>query len=119
MTAAQVRSFAEERRAEIRAKAAAIGIDEAYISRLVDCFYARVRTDETLGPIFEEAILDQWEPHLARMKAFWNSVALNAGEYSGRPVPVRVAAWTRTGARRSCWPRLASAAAARPDRPRT
>ena len=88
MTAAQLRSFAEERRAEIRAKAAAIGIDEAYISRLVDCFYARVRTDETLGPIFEEAILDQWEPHLARMKAFWNSVALNAGEYSGRPVPV-------------------------------
>jgi len=82
------RSFAEEKRAEIRANAAAIGIDEAYISRLVESFYARVRADGTLGPIFEDAIGDAWAPHLARMKAFWASVALNAGTYSGRPVPV-------------------------------
>jgi hemoglobin len=81
-------AFARGKRAEIRTKAAEIGIDELYISRLVDCFYARVRTDALLGPIFERAIDDRWEPHLARLKAFWASVALNAGVYSGRPVPV-------------------------------
>lgn len=81
-------SFAEERRAEIRANAASIGIDEAYVARLVEQFYARVRADGMLGPIFERAIGDRWEPHLARMKDFWASVALNAGSYSGRPVPV-------------------------------
>jgi hemoglobin len=89
MTAAlPARSFAEDKRAEIWAKAAEIGVDEAYISRLVECFYARVRTDAMLGPIFERAIKVRWERHLARMKAFWASVALNAGTYSGRPVPV-------------------------------
>lgn len=99
MTAApSTRSFAGEKRAEIRAKAAAIGVDEAYISLLVECFYARVRADALLGPIFEHAINDRWEPHLARMKAFWASVALNAGAYSGQPVPVHrklegVTAW--------------------------
>ncbi len=81
-------SFAEDKRAEIRAAAARLGIDEDYISRLVDAFYARVRADATLGPIFEREIGDRWDPHLARMKAFWASVALNAGAYSGRPVPV-------------------------------
>ena len=41
-----------------------------------------------LGPIFEREIGGDWTPHRARMKAFWASVALNAGAYSGRPVPV-------------------------------
>ena len=88
MTVASGRSFAEDKRAEIRANAAALGIDEAYISLLVERFYARVRADATLGPIFEREIGDAWDPHLARMKRFWASVALNAGTYSGQPVPV-------------------------------
>jgi hemoglobin len=79
---------AHERRAEIQRRAHAIGIDEDYISLLVDEFYRRVRLDRTLGPIFEAAIGDRWEQHLPRMKSFWASVALNTGSYSGRPVPV-------------------------------
>lgn len=78
---------AHARRAEIQRRANVIGIDEAYISLLVDEFYRRIRADETLGPIFEEAIGDRWEYHLPRMKSFWASVALNAGTYSGQPVP--------------------------------
>lgn len=78
---------AEERRQEIQARAAAMGIDEAYISHLVDSFYHRVRAHPELGPIFEERIGDHWDPHLAKMKSFWSSVALNSGSYSGRPVP--------------------------------
>lgn len=78
---------AHARRAEIQRRANVIGIDEAYISLLVDEFYRRIRADETLGPIFEEAIGDRWDYHLPRMKSFWASVALNAGTYSGQPVP--------------------------------
>lgn len=78
---------AHARRAEIQAHAAAMGIDEAYISRLVDAFYDRVRADARLGPIFDDAIGDRWDEHLPRMKRFWASVALNAGTYSGKPVP--------------------------------
>ncbi len=78
---------ASERRAEIQRHAHAIGIDEAYISLLVDEFYRRVRSDDVLGPIFDEAIGDRWDHHLPRMKSFWASVALNAGTYSGQPVP--------------------------------
>ena len=59
--AVSMRSFAEDKRAEIHANAAVQGIDEAYISRLVERFYGRVRTDEKLGPIFEREIGDRWE----------------------------------------------------------
>lgn len=78
---------ANERRAAIQAHAAAIGIDEDYISLLVDTFYANVRAQPLLGPIFEREIGAGWDRHLATMKRFWASVTLNAGVYSGKPVP--------------------------------
>ena len=78
---------AHQRRVEIQRRANAIGIDEAYISTLVDEFYRRVRAHDILGPIFNAAIGDRWDHHLPRMKSFWASVALNAGTYSGQPVP--------------------------------
>ncbi len=86
MTRTQLRS-AEERRKDIQDTAAALGIDDVYIDLLVETFYERVRADATLGPIFDKAIGDNWGPHLATMKNFWASVALNAGRYSGKPVP--------------------------------
>lgn len=61
------------------------GIDEAMIARLVDAFYARVRADQLLGPIFE-ARIDDWEAHLATMRRFWSSVALMTGAYHGEPI---------------------------------
>lgn len=63
----------------------ATGIDEAMIDRLVEGFYARVRDDILIGPVFEERIED-WGPHLAQMKLFWSSVALSSGAYQGRPM---------------------------------
>jgi hemoglobin len=72
-------------RQQIRDEALAIGIDEAFISRLVDDFYGRVRQHERLGPIFDAAV-DDWPEHLAKLKQFWASVALNAGTYAGRPM---------------------------------
>ena len=62
-------------------------VDRAFIGRLVRAFYARVRKDERLGPIFERHIADDWEPHLEKMTDFWCSVILKTGAYQGRPVP--------------------------------
>ena len=78
---------ADQRRREIQARAAEMGIDDAYIDLLVETFYQRIRAHALIGPIFEGEIGDNWAPHLARMKDFWASVALNAGRYSGKPVP--------------------------------
>lgn len=66
---------------------AALGVTEEMIDALVNSFYARVRADPELGPIFNEAVQD-WEPHLARLRAFWSSVALMSGRYKGTPMQV-------------------------------
>ena len=41
------------------------------VGRLVRTFYARVRKDEVLGPIFNGIITD-WETHLEKLTDFWN-----------------------------------------------
>lgn len=61
------------------------GIDEAMIRTLVHAFYARVRQDPLLAPVFAPRIPD-WGAHLERMCAFWSSVALLSGQYHGRPM---------------------------------
>jgi hemoglobin len=76
---------AERREVIIADIIARTGIDEAMIERLVRAFYARLREDPLLGPIFDARIAD-WEPHLQRMCAFWSSVALMSGRYHGRPM---------------------------------
>lgn len=68
-----------------RDAALAIGIDDAFISTLVDRFYESVRDDDLLGPIFAARISD-WPTHLGRMKSFWGSVLHNSGAYSGNPM---------------------------------
>ena len=61
-------------------------ISEEGIRRLVDAFYAKVRRDPELAPIFLRAIPGDWQPHLNRMYAFWSSVMLTTGRYKGNPV---------------------------------
>ncbi|GMG84026.1 group III truncated hemoglobin [Paralimibaculum aggregatum] len=61
------------------------GLDEPRLRRLVHRFYDRVRADPMLGPVFAARIAD-WGPHLAKMEAFWSSVALMTGRYHGKPV---------------------------------
>lgn len=72
-------------REKIRVQAASLGIDEAFIDRLIEAFYARVRQHPRLGPVFNNTIHD-WPDHLAKLKQFWASVALHSGSYSGRPM---------------------------------
>ena len=68
-------------------EAAESRLTEDDIGRLVDAFYAKVREDPALGPVFERAIAD-WGPHLATMRKFWSSVMLTSGRYKGNPVAV-------------------------------
>ena len=82
---AEVRAHAAAARARKQAEAAEIGIDDAFVSRLVDRFYDRIRADTMLGPIFAERI-DDWPWHLDRMKSFWRSILMNTGEFSGNPM---------------------------------
>ena len=64
-----------------------VGVTETMIRRLVHDFYAKVRQDEILGPIFE-AHVQNWEAHLSTMCTFWSSVILMTGCYKGQPMEV-------------------------------
>lgn len=77
-------------RAAKRREAEAIGIDESFICVMVDGFYAAIRKDDLLGPIFAARVSD-WPPHLARMKQFWRSILHNSGEFSGNPMARHIA----------------------------
>ncbi|MDB5203788.1 MAG: globin family protein [Ferruginibacter sp.] len=57
------------------------------IKILVDTFYANIRQDELLGPIFNERIADRWGEHLEKMYRFWQTVLLGEHTYNGSPFP--------------------------------
>jgi hemoglobin len=77
-------------RAEITARAqaemAAMGVDAAFIDRLVDTFYGNIQRHADLGPVFEGRLAGRWPEHMVKMKAFWSSVAFKTGAYGGKPV---------------------------------
>lgn len=69
------------------------GITRTDIEIVVTAFYARVRTDPRLGPIFERQIGTtdaQWAPHLAKIRAFWANVMLHERDYNGNPMQVHM-----------------------------
>ncbi len=61
------------------------GLDEDRLKDLVTRFYARVRQDPDLGPVFNDAIED-WPAHLGQLTDFWPSVMLRSGRYQGNPM---------------------------------
>jgi hemoglobin len=85
-----------------KAPGLAAGIDEPLIAELVDRFYARVREDELIGPVFE-ARIENWDEHLAKLRAFWSSVVLMTGRYKGQPMPVHAAISEITDAHFERW----------------
>jgi hemoglobin len=60
-------------------------MNEKQLAVLVDRFYAKVREDEVLGPVFNGAVAD-WPEHLEKLSAFWSSVMLTTGRYKGQPL---------------------------------
>lgn len=62
-------------------------IDTDSLAILVDRFYAKVRADAALGPIFNAAVHD-WDEHKRTLVSFWSSVALGTQSYRGSPMSV-------------------------------
>jgi len=60
-------------------------MNEKQLAVLVNRFYAKVREDEVLGPVFNGAIAD-WPEHLTKLTDFWSSVMLTTGRYKGQPM---------------------------------
>lgn len=60
------------------------GVTEQMISAVIDDFYGRVQKDPLLGPIFDAAIGDRWEPHLQKIRDFWLTATRLGGRYEGR-----------------------------------
>ena len=60
-------------------------VDEQDLARLVARFYAAVRTDALIGPVFNDAI-DDWPEHIEKLTAFWSSLMLTSGRYKGAPM---------------------------------
>lgn len=58
---------------------------EEDVVRLVHAFYARVREDGRLGPVFE-ANVDDWPQHLAHLVDFWSAMLRGTRRFSGAPV---------------------------------
>ena len=57
-----------------------LDLSENGLAALVEAFYARVRADAQLGPVFDGAI-DDWPKHLVKLSAFWSSIMLTSGRY--------------------------------------
>lgn len=53
------------------------------LADVVHGFYAEVRADPLLAPVFDRVIGQNWTPHLKRMVEFWSTVALGTRSFQG------------------------------------
>ena len=97
-------------------------LNETMIRDVVHGFYAEIRHDDLLGPVFHDRIEpDKWPQHLQRMCDFWSATLLRTSRYEGRPLPPHLSIaglgethfrrWLklfRTTVRRICPPEVAA-----------
>lgn len=55
------------------------------VKLLVNTFYGKVRRDDQLADIFNNAIQNRWPEHLEKMYCFWQTVLLGDHTYYGSP----------------------------------
>jgi len=65
-------------------RAAAAGLTESLVRKVVLAFYEKARRDPVLGPVFAEAIGDNWDPHIERIILFWLTATRLGRGYQGR-----------------------------------
>lgn len=63
---------------------------EQEIEELVRRFYARVREDAELGPVFEARVHD-WEQHILQLVDFWSALLRGTSRFNGAPMPKHLA----------------------------
>lgn len=59
-------------------------LSDAAIKDLVALFYARVREDAVLGPVFAEIIGEEWDTHVEKVVAFWRYATWLDRTYNAR-----------------------------------
>lgn len=57
------------------------------IIQIVDSFYAKVRADSLIGPIFTDIAKVDWQEHLPKLYNFWEDLLFGTDNYRGRPFP--------------------------------
>ncbi len=61
------------------------------ISKLVHTFYASIRKDELLGPIFNKHIKEeQWPAHLEKLTDFWETNLFGVPAFKGSPTMAHI-----------------------------
>lgn len=68
-----------------------IPVSRAQIEVVVKAFYARVRDNPVLGPVFFESLsrdADIWRVHEERIARFWANAILHERSYDGNPMMV-------------------------------
>ena len=58
-------------------------ITEESVGAFVEFFYAKIRRDTALAPIFNEALSGRWDHHIATMRDFWCSALRVKRGYHG------------------------------------
>ncbi|WP_052573919.1 group III truncated hemoglobin [Haloferula sp. BvORR071] len=61
------------------------------IEILVDRFYAMVRQDAVLGPVFDVIARVNWDEHIPKLCDFWETVLFRTGGYKGNPLAAHFA----------------------------
>lgn len=59
-----------------------------HIAELVDAFYAKVKSDEVIGYLFNDVAKVNWPEHLPKMYDFWENIIFYTGNYNGNPMAV-------------------------------
>lgn len=65
-------------------RATAVGLTEALIRKVIPAFYEKVRPDPVLGPVFADAIGDDWDHHIERIIQFWLTATRLGSGYESR-----------------------------------
>ncbi|AWH31183.1 group III truncated hemoglobin [Stenotrophomonas sp. YAU14A_MKIMI4_1] len=63
---------------------------EAEVTRLVHGFYARVRQEDRLGPVFGGHVHD-WPAHLEQLVDFWSAMLRGTRRFKGSPMSKHMA----------------------------
>jgi len=60
------------------------------LKEIVDQFYAKVREDQLIGPIFNDIAQVDWATHTEKIYHFWDALLFGSDNYRGRPFPPHI-----------------------------
>jgi hemoglobin len=67
------------------------GLTEPLLRAVIQTFYTRLKQDDLLGPVFTQAIGDDWTKHIQRITLFWLRVAgIRRGYRGGDFIPAHL-----------------------------